>query len=191
MKGEWCYWKSYFNQSFCDQVLDLGLKLKSQVGSIGAYNYTDKNLRRSTTRFIHEYNKDFEFLFDVVWKCAIKTNERWFDFHINRLESIQLAEYDESDMGYYGEHIDTFWVNPVRPGTQRKLSAIIQLSDPADYEGGTFELLDAQNEKPNASEIKERGTMIFFPSFYKHKLNPVTKGKRYSLACWFEGPSFR
>ncbi len=192
MRGEWCYWKSYFDKSFCEQVLDKGLKLPGREANMGPFgNITNKDFRTSTIRFIHEYNKEFEFLFDIVWKLAIKTNYRWFDFHLNKLESIQLAEYDSAEQGHYDKHIDTFWVNPLKSGAQRKLSAIIQLSDPNDYEGGEFVLHGAQMEKPKSEDIKQQGTILFFPSFMEHQLMPVTSGKRYSLACWFEGPSFR
>ena len=37
----------------------------------------------------------------------------------------------------------------------------------------------------------KKGSMIFFPSWVLHKVNPVTKGTRYSLVVWFLGAPFR
>lgn len=76
------------------------------------------------------------------------------------------------------------------PYYHRKLSCVIQLSDPATYEGGdlTFEHVA---QYPNAEEMRQQGTAIFFPSFVRHAALPVTSGKRYSIAAWFDGPKWR
>ena len=57
------------------------------------------------------------------------------------------------------------------------LSVLGVLND--DYEGGEFVLID---EKINLS----KGDIIVFPSnfMYPHKVEPVTKGTRYSYISW-------
>ena len=40
-------------------------------------------------------------------------------------------------------------------------------------------------------EVEEKGTVLIFPSFYKHQVNPVTSGTRHSLVTWVEGPHWR
>jgi len=35
---------------------------------------------------------------------------------------------------------------------------------------------------------REQGDCIIFPSFFYHKVNPITRGKRYSLTVWAKGP---
>ena len=67
---------------------------------------------------------------------------------------------------------------------------MIQLSDPNDYEGGDLQFFDCLYY-PDAADIRQQGTVIFFPSFIYHQANPVTSGIRYSLAAWFEGPRWR
>ena len=52
-----------------------------------------------------------------------------------------------------------------------------------------FEMFDL-TEYPNAQEVRAQGSTIFLPSFVPHQAHPVTKGKRYSLAVWFEGPKW-
>jgi len=47
------------------------------------------------------------------------------------------------------------------------------------------------SEYPNPAEMREQGTVIFFPSFTRHAALPVTAGKRYSVAAWFDGPKWR
>ena len=38
---------------------------------------------------------------------------------------------------------------------------------------------------------EKTGTVIVFPSYMVHKVNPVTKGTRYSLVAWFVGEPFQ
>ena len=72
----------------------------------------------------------------------------------------------------------------------RKLSLSVQLTPPEYYEGGEFEFPD-DKEKFNVEDSKEQGTVIFFPSYMRHGVKPVTKGTRYSLVCWVKGPMFK
>ena len=37
----------------------------------------------------------------------------------------------------------------------------------------------------------KRGHAIFFASFIRHRVTPVTKGNRKSLVMWFGGPPFK
>jgi len=187
MKGEWCYFKNYFTKETCDKILEIGLKIKpkeSEIGVEGNNLGTDTKIRRSKVRFIQSDNIEFQGLFDEVWKIGTTANRDWFNFHITNLSFMQLAEYDESYQGEYKKHHDVFWINNNK--YHRKMSCVIQLSDPASYEGGDLELYDI-SDYPNKAEIKERGSVIFFPSFVTHAALPVTKGTRYSLTAWFEG----
>ena len=115
-------------------------------------------------------------------------NRNAFGFDINYLADVQYTIYKGTDEGFYNWHYDTFWAG--ENTYDRKISAIIQLSDPADYEGGEF-LLESQYEQPNSIDLKQRGTVLCFPSFLRHTVKPVTKGTRKSLVAWIEGPKFR
>ena len=39
--------------------------------------------------------------------------------------------------------------------------------------------------------LLKQGHAIIFASFLNHRVNPVTKGMRQSLVCWFGGKPFR
>jgi len=190
MKGDWCYFNQSFTKEECKNILDLGLKVEpekeARLGVNGDYK-SDDSVRRSKIRFIYSNWPEYEFLFDKIWKLGIQANREWFNFHITNLSFIQLAEYDASYQGEYKRHQDVFWLNGDNK-YHRKLSCIIQLSDPNDYEGGNFEMW--VSEQPNKVEIRNQGSVIFLPSFVEHQANPVTKGTRYSIAVWFEGPKW-
>ena len=186
MKGEWCFYPSYFTPSECNKILELGLQLPSQDATMGVGGEVKMSeFRRSKIRFIQKSDTNFTWLFEAMWKMAITANDDWFKFHITRISYIQLAEYDESYHGEYKKHNDIFWMNG-DPEYHRKLTAVVQLTDPSTYEGGNLELFGL-TEYPIASEVRKQGTAFFFPSFLEHQATMVTKGTRYSLACWFEG----
>jgi PKHD-type hydroxylase len=191
MKGEWCYFKSYFTPAQCSQILQSAQALPAADAVVGIADGSrvDTTTRRSQIRWALPDNSDFKWVFRELWDMAIQANRDFFDFHISKLDYIQIAEYDSAYKGEYKVHHDVFWLNG-DPSYHRKLSCIIQLTDPSEYEGGSFELVDT-NTFPPAAEIATQGTVIFFPSFFLHRANPVTAGVRHSVAAWFDGPKWR
>lgn len=191
MKGEWCYFKSYLPADYCQRIVDTVLQRPAQDAKIGVSGGvgTDSSFRRSAIRFVNRGDQELDYVFDELWKLAIRANADWFDVQISRLDYFQVAEYDGKYSGEYKTHHDIFYMNG-DPYYHRKLSCVVQLSDPKDYEGGDLTFEHVQ-QNPNADEMKEQGTVIFFPSFVRHAAKPVTSGTRYSLAAWFDGPKWR
>ena len=191
MKGEWCYFKSYFSAEYCQHIIDTALRREPSEAQIGTKDgiQKDDSFRRSSIRFVNRGDAELDYLFDEMWKLAIRANQDWFDVQISKLDYYQIAEYDSANRGEYKTHHDIFYMNG-DPYYHRKLSCIIQLSDPATYEGGDL-VFEHVEHHPNVEEMKQQGTVIFFPSFIRHAALPVTAGKRYSIASWFDGPKWR
>ncbi len=68
----------------------------------------------------------------------------------------------------------------------RKLSVLVQLNDPAEYDGGELEF-----RAVSAPGAAETGTMAVFPSYLESRLRPITRGERIVLLCWISGPAFK
>jgi len=188
MKGEWCYWKNCFSKDDCNNIIELAKKVPLEEPTLGEDpRPADPNMRRSKLRWIREDNKDFEHVFKKFWELQIRMNRDFFGFNVQSLPHLQFTEYDEEYQGEYKSHQDIFWTSP--KSTHRKISMIVQLSDPKDYEGGKLVLERTTHSLPD--DAIEQGTAISFPSFVYHRLEPVTKGRRYSLVGWFEGPKFQ
>ncbi|HET7413774.1 MAG TPA: 2OG-Fe(II) oxygenase, partial [Pararhizobium sp.] len=88
-----------------------------------------------------------------------------------------------------GGHFD--WHSDIGDGllaARRKLTIVVQLSDPADYQGG---LLQTNADGHVNDATAARGSAIVFPSFVLHRVTSVTAGARYSLTTWVHGPAFR
>lgn len=192
MKGEWCYFKSYLSADYCQMLIDEALArepMEAQIGVGDGVVAKDDSFRRSNIRFVNRGDRELDYVFDDLWRLAIEANKDWFDVQISKLGYFQIAEYDSAVKGEYKTHHDVFFMNN-DPYYHRKLSCVVQLSDPSDYEGGDLTFEHVQHY-PNPAELRERGTVIFFPSLIRHAAQPVTAGKRYSLAAWFDGPKWR
>ena len=101
---------------------------------------------------------------------------------------MQYTNYDSSIEGHYGWHQDTDFLEEGYDA--RKVSVVIQLSDPSEYEGGEFQFY-IEEEIVSPPQFKTKGTVIVFPSFLKHRVTKVTKGSRNSLVSWIMGPHFK
>jgi len=188
MRGEWAYYKQYFSASDCDSIIQKALLIPEQPGTIGSSSTNVENsIRRSLIRAITR-TPDWIDLFNEIDKLVAQANRQWFDVDYKFLPAIQFAEYDSKDSGFYARHQDTFLVSPIP--THRKLSVTVQLSDPGDYTGGDLKFSDI-GILPNTENMRSRGTVCVFPSIIFHEVTPVTAGKRYSLAGWYEGPPWR
>lgn len=148
-----------------------------------------------------------------LWHYIMRANRENFLYDLTNIdgESMQYTVYGEGE--YYTWHSDADMdsaykpqaINNIAQGynqqallddfvmknveTMRKLSFSIQLSDPDEYEGGQFQLLDERNKSYIAP--REKGTIILFDSRTKHRVRPVTKGVRKSIVGWVVGPRWR
>jgi PKHD-type hydroxylase len=191
MKGEWCYFKSYFSKEQCDKIIQDALTIEPIQGTTFLSDSSQDvtpTIRRSLVRFIKPDDYRFTNLFDTLWRTQLMANKDFFNVHVTKLDFIQFAEYHERDQGEYKAHHDVQWIN--NSEFHRKISCTIVLSDPESYVGGDFQFIDTSTH-PTQSDMRLQGTMLYFPSFFKHKVNPVVRGVRYSIAAWFEGPKWR
>jgi PKHD-type hydroxylase len=110
-------------------------------------------------------------------------NAQYYRFDLTGFgEPVQLTQYDQSENGMYGWHQD------YGGGISRKLSLVLQLTDPAGYEGGNLQVMTTGNP---VNVRKQRGLIAAFPSFVLHQVTPVTQGNRQSLVAWVSGNAFR
>lgn len=141
--------------------------------------------RRSFVSWISS-NDETSWIYRRLTDLIKQNNEEFFNFDLDKIERLQFTYYDSNEQGCYKIHKDPLvWNTP----HNRKLSIVLQLSDPTEYEGG--QLLLYQNAQEPISIPKQKGMTIMFPSYTLHEVTPVTKGERYSLVAWVHGPPFR
>jgi len=114
----------------------------------------------------------------------------FYGLEISSSEVPQLLSYGVG--GHYQPHIDaeSVWKTPDgemiwKKSTDRDISMVFYLND--GYEGGDFLFPDM-----GIRVRPEPGMLVVFPStyLYKHGVEPVRKGMRYSMVCWAEAKGF-
>ena len=138
-----------------------------------------------------------QWVYDTIWPFMLEANQKaGWSYHIKAAESMQITRYRKG--GFYNFHQDGYgdhlsaYNNPQNAfmhGHVRKLSMSVMLND--NFEGGAFEFASYSKEKCNITPIEaSAGSIIVFPSSMEHRVALVTEGIRYSVVCWFVGPSF-
>ena len=184
---QWLYFKSAIDSDWCDKFVKHATESYEPVESTIGFNkqQAKSDYRECDIRWL---NKDRESgLVDTLWRYIDRANRDSFDVDVRYINELQFTTYKGKNEGRYGWHHDVDFKNPLPH--HRKLSVTIQLSDPSEYEGGEFEFENGIDKLPD--DVKEKGTVLIFPSFYKHQVKPVTSGTRHSLVTWVEGPHWR
>ena len=123
---------------------------------------------------------------NMLYEFVDVANQNAFNTMIYKKADIQYTEYCSTEKGHYDWHHDVEWNR--NGNLDRKLSVTVQLSNVDEYEGGNFVFDEV--ECPDV-RLKDKGTVLVFPSYLRHKVEPVTKGTRKSLVTWFEGPRWQ
>lgn len=99
-------------------------------------------------------------------------------------ELFQYTIYRGEVEGHYDWHRDT---NNKEGMTPRRLTLVLQLSNPDEYEGGLLQLGEDRNPDTAINIERQKGLIVAFPSWSSHRVTPVTAGTRRSLVLWFSG----
>ena len=113
---------------------------------------------------------------------GMDANKQAWKFDITHSDQTDYLRYTKS--GHYKEHIDTFF----KPKEEycRKLTVLAFLND--DYDGGKM-FIKIGHEKIYPPQ--SAGTVLIFPSFLLHGVEPVISGVRRSIVTWVNGPMFK
>ena len=204
------YWafKSALPARLCDDIIKYALSKDETMARTGGFG--DKELNEDQVLNMQRKRKS-----DLVW-----LNDTWiykeihpyvhkanknagWNFDWVRSESCQFTKYKLNQ--YYDWHCDSWdkvYDKPGQPehGMIRKLSVTCQLTDSSEYSGGELQF-DCRNYDPHmrdedkhvitSKEILPKGSIVVFPSFVWHRVQPVTRGTRYSLVIWNLGYPFK
>ena len=157
-----------------------GMRAAGLVGQIA-----NCNIRRARIAWIDDI-PETGWIMERLIHLMAEANRQAFDFALTEFsESPQVALYGADQEGHFSWHSD-IGDGPV--AQKRKLTLVVQLSDPGEYEGGALELMPDANIIP---ANRDCGAATVFPSFVLHRVTPVTEGQRQSLTVWAHGPAFR
>lgn len=172
--------KNHITDSFCDNLIKTYKddSIKKEPPIIG--NNTrdiDKSIR-DTERVLLPQTVGIG---AALTATGLNANHYWWQYTITHANQTEFLIYKPD--GHYNPHVDTFHSHN---DTTRKLTVLAFLND--DFEGGKFFLnADGRQYYPP----QEKGTVLVFPSYMIHGVEPVTKGVGYSCVTWLVGPYFK
>jgi hypothetical protein len=138
-----------------------------------AYNFPHCN---ALTR---ECSRPLDQVLDPMQNFARKMNDRLWKYDL-RSSGAWLQTYEPPND--YQKHMD------IVPGQNRKLSAVLMLTDSETYFGGDLGIY-SWPDKFYVS--RTRGTIVVFQPWLVHFVSPVFKGTRQTINMGFWGPNFR
>lgn len=129
-------------------------------------------------------NEEWSWVYEKLHDMILEANDEMWKFDLQSMrEQIQYTEYYGGG-GQYDWHMDC----GLGIQNQRKISVTVQLSDPSEYEGGDLQF-NIGGSIITAPRIQ--GAAVIFPSFFLHRVTPVTKGTRKSFVLWVGGEPFK
>ena len=187
-------WKSHvvetiqpvFTPKQCQMVINKGMSLKKETAQVGMGRAEGKGYdpEKRITRISWIPFKEMPEMYRDIERTMLQANNNHFGF-----EGMQLTEPGQFTHylpgGFYEWHMDCDVLGKHQPPV-RKISMTLLLSDPSTFEGGELEFMDDKK-----SVKLKQGQAIFFASWLRHRIKPVTKGERISLVMWFGGPPFK
>jgi PKHD-type hydroxylase len=167
----------------CDSLIALSMdvlnpKVKAEIQKEDS-NVVDINYRNADVWIVDEYNNWVD---ELILECAEFAN-RTFKFAVTGLiERPQLMKYSAPSIGY-GWHLDI----GKGDSSTRKISISIILNDSSEYNGGELSFFSDGEQ----SFKLERGSVVAFPSFFVHRVQPIKSGVRWALVAWLSGIPFK
>jgi PKHD-type hydroxylase len=158
---------------------------QAQVCEAGVEHFTGGHYdhgRRTQLCALHPAEDSW--VYNIIGRCWRSANELMrLEVSPSMNDPIQLLRYDEGEAGHFRWHSDT-----LPSDMTRKLTIVVPLSSPTEYEGGELQF----NQGGVEITVKQTpGQPVAFPSWLIHQVTPVTRGRRYSLAAWIRGPNWR
>lgn len=179
-------WQGGFSDDEIQKIIAIGELAEFNKGHIGSGedSKVSKEIRDTDITWI-EPSEGTRWIYDRMAQLAAKINYDKFQFDLSHFQPLQYGKYKID--GHYNWHYDC---GPNLP-EHRKLSFVLGLSDPDDYEGGELQLnIHGDTEKAHSFKIR-KGDLIVFPSYLGHRVTPVTSGNRITVVGWAIGPKFK
>ena len=180
--------EDFFNDEQCD-FLEQEAEARREdffpgVMTIGGRAGVYPEVRNNYTVYIQEGHPLWPAV-NMVHEKMRDVNLTTFGFDLDAPWRGDLIRY-EGENNSFNWHPDDDFFHDRKPF--RKLTAALQLTDPAKYDGGELQIRD---EYGVATVPRKRGLLTIFPAFLTHRVTPVTRGTRYSLVTCAIGPRWR
>lgn len=179
------YWfKEGFTPQELSDIEQMTSNLEWQVAATGQDDTSKiSDYRKSKIKWC-PHNEEWSWVYEKLHNMLVEANDAMWKFDLTHMrEWIQYTEYYDTNSGGYEWHMDC----GQGVQNQRKISVTVQLSHPDEYEGGDLQF----NIGKHLTAPRIQGAAVIFPSFYLHRVTPITKGTRKSFVLWVGGEPYK
>jgi PKHD-type hydroxylase len=180
----WLALDNVFTDKELDEIVVQADQVKKLSSTVGSGTISDYRVCDIAWLESDDIESDFDWVYATLSDAINQVNNEYFKFDLTHLTALQYTVYNGSNSGNYQKHLDLG-----RQFPNRKLSFSVQLSNDSDYTGGDLRFHYTKSQPEVAP--REKGKVIFFPSWIVHDVTPVTQGTRRSLVGWANGPNFK
>jgi PKHD-type hydroxylase len=127
-------WNDGFTANELEEVKKICAVLQLEEAKVGNgdNSVVDSDVRRTKIGWIKN-QAETSWLYDRIAFIARNLNSQFYRYNLyGFVEDLQYTLYEEGNEGFYTWHID----QGAKTNCPRKLSLVIQLSEPEEYEGG-------------------------------------------------------
>jgi len=177
------FWKKSINT---EGILKLNDYIEKNFDSYEEKSSKAKYSTKTAVVKLIQYKKIKKIIEPIILSCK-NVGEEQFGYILNDVYDLHFCHfnsYKAAHKGQYTWHLD----EDPSPYRDIKLTILINLSTDK-YEGGKFYIL--QGKEIYVNELDEPGSVLIFKSNLLHRVSPVTKGDRKTLALFLTGPAFR
>jgi len=168
-------------QGQCNMIRDdsevIGMKRSHVMNKDGT---SRKSYARTCSSCWVPFAEHYKWLYEVVRGVAMDLNDEHYRFEISGIQQLQILRYRPGQ--FFLPHFDCF------DGSDRKLTMVINLSDPSEFLGGGLRVECNLNGKENAKKL---GAATIFPAYIRHQALPVFWGSRWVLVAWLTGGQWK
>jgi len=187
MKLDYWYFDNIFNK---EQIEELNFFIENNFECFENKEFeattNDQRIKLAQVKQIR-WKKIKHLLHDFEQSIYLTNQENFgFDIYpINDVDFCNLNIYSHENLSHYNWHID----GSINDVYDIKLTILINLSI-KEYSGGDFKIFNYGNEHEIKS-LNFPGNVVIFKSFLNHKVTPVLKGERRTLALFLKGPKLK
>lgn len=180
----WAFRERFLTPQECDRLVSLvpGSALRDVVLRADEALPTAADVRRCRLAGL-AWVKEIEWLVQRLAAAVTECNKALYNYQLTGItENLLVEQYSTN---HFHDWVQDFGA---KEQSARKLGAIVQLTDPSQYEGGDVEFFSPRGPQ---KAPRARGTIIIYPSFVFHRVTPVTSGNRTAISGWVSGVPFK
>ncbi len=181
--------KVVFSPEECQGIIESADESAWQEGTVGGHGGPGEFLEVPEVRSCREQQLPINangYPINRIFSELCQANSDGWKFELCGLVADDvpyIMRYDADGRGHNDWHVDLGQA----ANASRKLAFSLQLSESDSYEGGD---LSFYNMNLDQNLLRQIGTLTIFPTYWLHRVSPVTSGVRYAVVGWVHGPSF-